>query len=177
MQDGTSAASAGLHPAQQEGTQGTFDRKHPYRLRDEAYVGAHDVIFVTWATAGSICLTQDPVATEVIAAMLEQAQSRSIEVIACCIMPDHVHAVVAITKESADLRQWVRYAKREASRRLGRPGMWQRSYWDRHARAAEDVGDMVEYVLNNPVRRELCEDWSEWPYSWSLWHGGSGPAA
>lgn len=52
--------------------------------------------------------------------------------------------------------------------------MWQRSYWDRHARQDDDVVGMVEYTLANSVCAGLTECAWEWPYSWSEWHEVSG---
>jgi REP element-mobilizing transposase RayT len=49
--------------------------------------------------------------------------------------------------------------------------MWQRSYWDRHARVDGDVQMMADYILEAPVRAGLCAQWWEWPFSWSRWHG------
>lgn len=50
--------------------------------------------------------------------------------------------------------------------RLGVSGeIWERSFWDRHARKDEDVAAMIDYVLDNPVRKGLCQLCEEWPYS------------
>lgn len=37
---------------------------------------------------------------------------------------------------------------------LGR--IWERSFWDRHARTQADMTAPVSYVMHNPVRRGLC---------------------
>ncbi|MBU0610364.1 MAG: transposase [Armatimonadetes bacterium] len=87
---------------------------------------------------------------------------------AICIMPDHVHLVVA-TVEGRSFTRVFRQFKGKASYVLHRLGaakdIWERSIWDRHARKDEDVSAMVEYVLSNPVRRELCSRPEDWPYS------------
>ena len=88
-------------------------------------------------------------------------------------MPDHLHAVVSVAFEGGDIGKWIWYVKREISKNLSAPGMWQRSYWDRHVRRDEDVVDAVSYVLENPTRKALCGVWREWPYSWSEWHSDS----
>jgi putative transposase len=92
---------------------------------------------------------------------------------AYCVMPDHLHVVCSVMEAGGDLERWVCRAKSGASRRAGLP-LWQRSYWDRTARLADDVAVVVGYVLANPVRRGLWQDWSEWPWSWSEWDPDSG---
>ena len=135
------------------------------------------MVFVTFAASTTRPLSEARTALGIVEAMARMGHRYGVGVAAYCIMPDHLHAVVQIAGEGADLRKWVRYTKRQCARALQMPGMWQRSYWDRHARADDDVGAMVEYVLANPVRRGLVADWQEWPWSWSRWHPQTrGPA-
>ena len=68
---------------------------------------------------------------------------------------------------------WLRRFKGGAARRVGGP-LWQRSYWDRHARESDDAVAMMLYTLENPVRRGLCKEWTDWPWSWSEWHQAGG---
>ena len=144
------------------------DREHPHRLSDEDYSVPQAVVFVSWRARKGITLMGQP-AQLLIATMRRMAHKKRLQLQAYCVMPDHVHVVVSLD-EGGDVRGWVRYVKRETARVCGTPGMWQRSYWDRHARKSEDVWDMVAYILNNPVRRGLVSEWQEWPYSWSAQH-------
>ena len=45
---------------------------------------------------------------------------------------------------------------------------WQKSYWDHLLRADAQVERVVEYVLQNPVRRGLVADWREYAFCGSL---------
>jgi len=42
--------------------------------------------------------------------------------------------------------------------------LWQKRCYDHILRTNEDVRKSGEYILNNPVRRGLVEDWHEYPY-------------
>ena len=53
---------------------------------------------------------------------------------------------------------------------LGTAGMWQRSFWDRHATNVTDLTTMVEYILANPIHARMVGGWSESPYTWSECH-------
>jgi len=152
-----------------------LDRRHPCRLEPEAYRNPGETVFVT-INAGT------HLACHVVADTLMRKMSRmdelcGTEVRAYVIMPDHLHVVVHLAYDGGDIQKWVRYFKREVVRSLRRPGMWQRSYWDRHMRRDQDEETAILYVLNNPVRKQLCEHVFDWPYSWSCYHPAcKGPA-
>ena len=146
------------------------DRKHPHRLDEQMYRIPDEVVFITFCSRWDESLSQEHVLRHLIYVMGHVGHRRRVRVHAYCVMPDHLHVVVSVEDTGGDIEAWVRFTKREAARRLAVPGLWERSYWDRHARADEDVVAMVEYTLANPVRRELCERWLDWSFSWSEWH-------
>lgn len=43
--------------------------------------------------------------------------------------------------------------------------MWQRSGFDHVIRADEDLRVIIEYLLNNPVRKGMVEKAEDYPYS------------
>jgi REP element-mobilizing transposase RayT len=60
-----------------------------------------------------------------------------------------------------------RHTAREANLRLGRSGaFWQTESYDRYSRDHEEWWRTIRYVLNNPVKAGLVQDWQDWPWSW-----------
>ena len=146
------------------------DRKHPHRLPSELYRMPEQEVFVTLCSRWGTSLAQPDVAKGLVLAMGRVGGQRKVKVHAYCIMPDHVHILCSALDENGDLQGWIRYVKRGTAKALNAPGMWQRSYWDRHVRRDQGVLAAVEYMLDNPVRSGLRETWQEWPYCWSEWH-------
>jgi len=61
-----------------------------------------------------------------------------------------------------------RYTARESNRLLERRGaFWQAESYDRYIRNNEEWERTIRYVLNNPVKAGLVNDWQEWRWSWS----------
>ncbi|MCP3985146.1 MAG: transposase [bacterium] len=108
---------------------------------------------------------------EVVAGALRSASaSVPMEVLVWCVMPDHLHVVVA-PKDGSNIVEWVRRFKGRVTadaRRQGLRNLWQRSFHDHVLRVEEAIAGVVSYVLANPVRAELVESWREWPHRGSL---------
>ncbi|MEN6304071.1 MAG: transposase, partial [Armatimonadia bacterium] len=146
------------------------DRTHPCRLAGEDYQMFGQSVFYSLCAKPGIRLDDSALAPTIIATLGHMGKRYGVTIHAYCIMPDHLHVMASLSEDRGDFQKWIRYSKRETARILRQPGMWQRSYWDRHLRKDEDVETAVYYVLNNPVRRELSDDIFDWPYSWSRWH-------
>ena len=58
--------------------------------------------------------------------------------------------------------------QREAWRLGVVDAFWQTSFWDHFLRGDERIANVVEYVLNNPVRSGLVERWSDYRFSGSM---------
>jgi REP element-mobilizing transposase RayT len=89
--------------------------------------------------------------------------------LAWCIMPNHVHALIE-TREGfplADvLHSWKSFTSHEANRLLQRIGVfWQREYLDRFVRNAEHFENVITYIEENPVKAGLAKIKADW--SWS----------
>jgi REP element-mobilizing transposase RayT len=86
------------------------------------------------------------------------------------VMPDHVHAIIAT--EEVDLitimQRFKSYTAHQWKKRSGQSRLWQPSFHDHGIRRTEKIDQMVEYVLSNPVRAGLVDDWSKY-----RWIGGS----
>jgi putative transposase len=87
-----------------------------------------------------------------------------------CVMPDHLHALVS-PEDEGNVVDWVRRFKGRVAadaRQQGLRNLWQRSFHDHILRVEEAGADVASYVLANPVRAGLVEDWREWSHHGSL---------
>ena len=90
----------------------------------------------------------------------------SVKIIAYVIMPEHVHML--IWSESADnIRRFLQRVLGQTSKRLkpGIGGLWKER--PRVFPVSEDdvLGEKVDYIHANPVRRGLVETAEDWPHS------------
>ena len=77
------------------------------------------------------------------------------------LMPDHLHAIIAFPPDPSMkmiVRQWKQYLSR--FHRIS----WQQDFFDHRLRNHHEEAAKRDYILNNPVRRGLCERVEEWPW-------------
>jgi REP element-mobilizing transposase RayT len=104
---------------------------------------------------------------------------------AYCIMPNHVHVVFtpfAVETGSlphslaAILQSLKGYTARRANHLLGRRGaFWAHESYDHYIRTETERERIVAYVLNNPVKAGLAQDWHEWHWTYYRDPGGPNP--
>ena len=112
------------------------------------------------------------------------------EMLAWCVMPNHVHVLVHIksTPLSKVVQNWKVHAENELRRTLRTEHRapsrcefmraidtprrcsalrikWQREYWDTFMRIEEQERKASHYIENNPVKAKLCQLANEWPFS------------
>jgi putative transposase len=84
------------------------------------------------------------------------------------LMPDHLHAFVALDAERCRLSGWVSGLKAAVARVLKSEGMegpyWQKGFFDHVLRSGESASEKWAYVRNNPVRARLVKQAEDWPY-------------
>ena len=76
------------------------------------------------------------------------------ELHAWCVMPNHVHAMMYL-QHGADLEDVLHSWKSFTAHEIGQRVIWQREYFDRIVRGAEDYWSTRSYVLNNPFKAGL----------------------
>jgi len=76
-------------------------------------------------------------------------------------MPDHLHAIVAVTS-SGQLAETVRGWKRYTARAQGL--RWQRDFFDHRLRAGENLELKARYIRENPLRAGLVARPEDWPH-------------
>jgi len=97
--------------------------------------------------------------------------ARDFEVVAYCIMPDHVHLLLEGTSDGAELREVMRIWKQVSAhdwKTRSHHTLWQSGFHDHVLRADEDTRGVVRYILMNPVRAGLASRPSDDPWLGSL---------
>jgi putative transposase len=121
----------------------------------------------TACVAGRDPLFSDLDVAKIFAAELGRAAARyACAVVVYCFMPDHLHVVLQGKSPEADLWRAMVFFKQRSGYWLKRmrPGVrWQKDFHDRAVRRDENLVDHLRYVVNNPVRAGLVEDWREYP--------------
>jgi len=149
-----------------------WPRRKRIRLPLEAYAESGTVCSVTIALRN-----RRPVFAAVRAAattievLREHARETGVPIYGYCVMPDHVHVVLGPSVD-CDIVRFVGQFKNLAQRavwKLGVQGkLWQVGFYDHFLRSDEQVEQVVEYVLDNPVRAGLVAARGEYPFSGSL---------
>jgi REP element-mobilizing transposase RayT len=137
-------------------------------------------LFGKWDTAldTSNTDTKHLVNTKVAKMVVESLHFRDgkvYELLAYCIMPNHIHIVFTPLEESKD--EYVSLSKimhslklhtpHEANLILGRTGtFWQHENYDHFARDEKELERIIKYVLHNPVKANLAKEQTDWKWSY-----------
>lgn len=120
-----------------------------------------------------------------IAAVVQQAllhhDAVRYRLLAWCVMPNHVHALVEPLPDvslSDVMHSWKSYTAHQANALLDRRGrFWQPEYYDRFVRTRAHFEFAQDYIALNPVRAGLCGQPEEWSWSSAARTGTAGTRA
>ncbi len=101
---------------------------------------------------------------------------RRYELYVAVVMPDHVHMILTplVDRSRSQIFSLVEIlrgikgsAGRKINRHLERHGpVWQEESFDHVLRCSEGLDAKVQYVLQNPVRKGLVDDWRKYRWAW-----------
>jgi REP element-mobilizing transposase RayT len=117
------------------------------------------------------CYLRDERIAQLVQEALLHFDGQRYRMIAWCIMPNHVHALVETTDTwlSSILHTWKSFTAQEANKMLGRSGpFWMPDYFDRYIRNDEHLQSTLDYIRENPIKGGLVQRAEEWP-----WMGGA----
>jgi len=108
------------------------------------------------------CLLKNKEFAAIVANAMAHFNGKRYELLAWCVMPNHVHAVLKLTTgEELDkiLHSWKSFTSHEINNLSGETGaIWQKESYDHLVRDGEDLRNQVAYVLDNPQKSGL-KDW------------------
>ncbi|HEY6071559.1 MAG TPA: transposase [Chthoniobacterales bacterium] len=98
----------------------------------------------------------------------KEGESRGAWLGAYVLMPDHLHAFVALDEERLTLSAWVKSLKNALSKTLRLQGVpsshWQKGFFDHVLRSDDSYTEKWNYVRENPIRAGLAKQSSEWQF-------------
>ena len=87
------------------------------------------------------------------------------------LMPNHVHALLTLKESSLPLysvlQNHKKFTANKCNQVLKRTGQfWEHETYDHVVRKGVEFGNIVNYILNNPVKAGFVKHWSEWRWNY-----------
>jgi len=133
---------------------------------------------------GGINYLKNPKVAKIVAEKIHEYDNQLYELICFCIMPNHVHILLdtSIQLEGKELNnlskenyvQLGRILKLikggsafEVNKLLNRNGrFWQNESYDHYVRGGSEMARIVKYIVMNPVKAKLVNDWEEYVFTY-----------
>jgi len=115
------------------------------------------------------CFLRDPRVAALVEGSLLQFDGRRYRLLAWCVMPNHVHALIEVLAGhpvGSVVHSWKSYTAKEANKFLGRVGaFWMKDYHDRYIRDEAHYQRVISYIAENPRKAGLVAGEKQWPWS------------
>lgn len=87
-----------------------------------------------------------------------------------CVMPDHIHLIIQPNLKRYNISQIMKHIKGSFARTYNNliyknGPIWQNRFYDTILTNEEDLIVRINYILQNPVRANIIEEASNYPYS------------
>jgi len=154
-----------LHPGEPVPT----NRKST-RLPKENYLGERAYFITVCCDHRHPYLGDPDTAQAILRILLQSAASRSFLIHAYCVMPDHFHVLAQGAHPTSNALEFIRVFKLCTAfqfKRESKKKLWELSYHDHILRKPREIEDVACYIWWNPVRKGLCEQPVEYPFSGS----------
>lgn len=121
--------------------------------------------FVTFSCYRREALLADPDICRSFLESLERVRcERALRVYGYVLMPEHVHLLLS-EPERGLLGTALQAVKIGTAMRRDKGRLWQRRYYDRNVSNYDEFVEKLRYIHRNPVKRGLCAQPDEWPWS------------
>ena len=143
-----------------------------YAMQRRAF-GRWDAVLDS-ASNGPTWLRDERVA-QMVANSLHHRQDQVWDLLAYCIMPNHLHVVFTPIAESgghyptvtAIMQSLKGYTAYQANLILAlRGAFWLHESYDHWGRDEYELARIITYLISNPVKAGLVERWEDWPWSY-----------
>ncbi|MDY0151157.1 MAG: transposase [Candidatus Cloacimonas sp.] len=113
--------------------------------------------------------------TEIIADSFRHFDKQRYDLIAYCIMPNHVHVLINPLKQangavyplSHITYTWKKYTAMAINKYLGKSGsFWQQESYDHLVKDELELEKIINYIVQNPVKARLIDKWEDWYGTW-----------
>jgi len=153
-------------------------RRNSYRLAGHDYADPSYAYFVTLSSqVGTVKSSSidparpftscPPLAKQALESLAYYRRQGKWLLFAYCLMPDHLHLLVT-PQGGADLSVVLGHYESFVTRTAWGYGivgtLWHRSFYDHVLRRQEAAQEVVAYILHNPVRAGMVEEWEDWPW-------------
>jgi REP element-mobilizing transposase RayT len=120
------------------------------------------------------CFFRDERIAELMANTLHYHNNTLYQLLEWCIMPNHIHVMINMNKDSTlsqILHTWRSFTASKGNEILGRKGkFWMNEYFDRYIRDYDHGIRVSSYIKMNPVKAGLVSKPEDWRWS-SIWKG------
>ncbi len=139
------------------------------RLDPALYASANRVVFITICSYQKSTPFAHPERNQAIIDCLQLEQIRNhCRIFTYCLMPDHLHYLVSPEEDGNSVLKFTDQFKGKTTNLSWKYGwrgkLWQPRSYDHIVRTEEDLRAIAQYILNNPVRKELVSNADEWPW-------------
>ncbi len=104
----------------------------------------------------------------IIECIFEEKRRTGFLVHAYCLMPNHLHLLVSPPGNGLSVSRFIGGFKSKTNKIAWTQGikgkLWQGRFFDHIVRKREGLQKIGEYILNNPVRKGLSENWENYNY-------------
>jgi putative transposase len=142
------------------------------RLESDVYRVVDHPCSVTIATSQRrMIFSYQDLAKDIVIMLRMLCSENNVPLYAYCIMPDHAHLLLSAS-EKMGIIDFMREFKSRSTRAAWKHGLhgsiWQRSFYDHFLGSDEDCRTVADYIVQNPVRKGVVEQWGDYPFSGSL---------
>jgi len=145
-----------------------YPRRKSTRLKGFDYAIPNKVFFLTLCSRGKQrVFIQETFNRQVIECIKKERERVGHAVYVYCLMPDHLHLLSSPLESGISVTQFIGGLSSKITQLSWKHGFYgkllQRSFYDHLVREEEDLGQIAEYILNNPVRKGLAEKRENYP--------------
>jgi len=117
----------------------------------------------------------NPIIAQIVKDSLFLMNKKQYELFSFCVMPNHVHILIRpLEKKNGKFYSFAEILKghkgstaREANIILKKSGsFWHKESYDHLVRSQQEFEDTVWYIINNPVKAKLVDDYRKWKHTW-----------
>ncbi|MEW6606117.1 MAG: transposase [bacterium] len=113
----------------------------------------------------------DKTVHECINILKEIAEKYQFKIYLYTFMPDHLHLCVIGDSENANLQKMIKIFKQKCGfwfKKEYNKQLFQQGYYDHIIRKEEGIENVMKYIANNPVRKELCKNFEDYRFTGSF---------